>query len=1643
MNSDIVILSDRIKELSHTKGQGAFVLDGELAGFSPFGDYYQYGDVVYYAATDGTNYEVGSGEYRQNGSDNELTRFPLRSSALDSGPYYLNGDSASGPTRGQQGYFYPLYLTKSAAMAVAGATSVHTHTFSGYHGVTFYMPNNHNGHAKPAGLSGVNYVASGQPFDFPDFGIKEVYVTYPGKYSVFTGYGISGYREPQTSGVAFWGSEQLLNYDADMMWSDERSNLGISQTNPQFAIDVGGDRGYSQVRASGFFGGGSGVYFSGGQPLPQDNTKTASGGRQLEPFFRNELDSTTGTNAIFYLSGIVNERICSLKQEKGTIYSGPPSGCEDAGCSPDYPTFRFLTLEDIPDLSSLYVVQDKAMVGINPATLGEGTISLYKESGVITYSDRLRYTGGRLGIGTTAPNYTLDVFDGNAGVSGNVFIDGDIYTTLNGNVHSSGGVFARTNSYFGNDVTVSGNLFVKGTTTYNDSTNVTIQDKQLELASTSGNDSSANADHLVDDGGLVVRSSGTGAVDTGDKKWTWRNATNTWTAATSNNEKLGITASGMIFNDGSAVSGAYRAGSGLSLLEAGQTFAIGNMFKIGAIDSGNAGSDGNYVTDLIHQADEIGFSGVQGISVYGSGTTNNVLELNIDASGLSGVLEYTINNSAAGYAGWKFHHPGTSVDAVGSNELLTISGVSGIVTKYIPSTNNLIVSPDALSGVLQGKIDGVSGAVVNSGNFLLDKIVDSGVLVSGFALNFTNASGDLLSERASGLISLSGNFLRDQIYASGNHMSGVFNYRLSNLTVSNFHADSIVTASEGLTTNHTDALIPTASAVKAYVDANGGGGGGGGSSYNGFKLGVSDSGVGPTDLIGSEEAIIISGVSGVQTRYIEGSNTVLIDAVSISGLLVSDYTDMFNDSTDMINASGMKVSGVAAAVSGITKLHDQQLIALSGELFGKVSVDYHLNPASIATSGERIDGSELSDSIVPTTKAVVRYVQEHVSSSGSPGITLNAGSGLTKVGNDIHMDINGSGQLKHLIFPDNYGVRLGFNAGHAGPILNNEHHYSVFIGGNAGGGSGYQIDNTILIGQDAGYRAKALTASVVIGMDAGSGIADSAYNSFLGYKTATLASGSDYNFGFGHRAGFGLTNATKCHFMGQDALHGSYDVNHVNAFGSQAGSGAVNTDDTNMIGRNAGLSASGVNYANLIGNGAGGVSSGINFSNFIGMGAGSYVSHMPESVGIGRNALNKASGAFVNAIGYQNGAASSGSDYSNFMGYEAGYALESGCVGMNLIGYRAGVHHSGLYVNAIGWQAGYSASGMHQANMMGVDAGYESSGRISASTRRGVHEIYLGSRAGYRQFSKGYNIAIGADAGREAQQPDTTISIGYNAGRGAYDSHEDVSIGKYAATGTQGTKDNVFIGVSAGVASSGCENNVSIGAFTTAYSSGTLNSVYLGSYAGQHRGWELAWRNTHNIILGYAAGQEGKGSYNTLIGSHAGNTKALTKAIVIIHNDDSASYATGRTDWISSSEVSPDEYTVTLGESFYAYGDNTRLGKKPSSVTDFDGDMLNVAATSNTTVNIKTEMHSSADTTDQIQAATDTTGKTNTIVNSHGFLQIPVASSTSGSGTDKQFFLANGSEIKRALGVVCIYQHYWWYYDGSRWKRQTAGFINV
>jgi hypothetical protein len=80
-NGDIrFFLSDRVKELSYTVGIGNFALEGAARGFSSFDSQYEYDDYLFYAITDGVNYEVGSGQYILDGSQNALVRFPLKTS---------------------------------------------------------------------------------------------------------------------------------------------------------------------------------------------------------------------------------------------------------------------------------------------------------------------------------------------------------------------------------------------------------------------------------------------------------------------------------------------------------------------------------------------------------------------------------------------------------------------------------------------------------------------------------------------------------------------------------------------------------------------------------------------------------------------------------------------------------------------------------------------------------------------------------------------------------------------------------------------------------------------------------------------------------------------------------------------------------------------------------------------------------------------------------------------------------------------------------------------------------------------------------------------------------------------------------------------------------------------------------------------------------------------------------------------------------------------------------------------------------------------------------------------------------------------------------------------------------------------------
>jgi hypothetical protein len=264
----MIKLSDRVKEISYTVGTGNLALEGAVVGFSSFGSNYNYNDYLFYAITDGTSYEVGSGQYILSGSTNTLRRFPLKSSN------------------------------------------------------------------------------SNQLVNFPQ-GLKEVYVTYPATHSVYMGSGVSNYNTPVNSGVAFWATSNIVNYDSNFIWDSTNERLGIRKSNPQYAIDIGGSAQNSSIQSSGFYVGKSGVYFP-----PQNNEDVAyTGGRQLVHFDPNQLGDAN-INAIIELSGSIDNVFLLKRQNAGLVFAGPPSGCTPP-CSPALPAFRPLILKDIEEMVTL------------------------------------------------------------------------------------------------------------------------------------------------------------------------------------------------------------------------------------------------------------------------------------------------------------------------------------------------------------------------------------------------------------------------------------------------------------------------------------------------------------------------------------------------------------------------------------------------------------------------------------------------------------------------------------------------------------------------------------------------------------------------------------------------------------------------------------------------------------------------------------------------------------------------------------------------------------------------------------------------------------------------------------------------------------------------------------------------------------------------------------------------------------------------------------------------------------------------------------------------------------------------------------------------------------------------------------------
>ena len=291
-----ILLYDRIKEITHITGTSDIILEGAAAGFSAFLDYIPLSGDSFYAITDGSKYEVGSGTLYQDGSYIKISRNSVRSSESDN--------------------------------------------------------------------SKVSFINNG---------VKEVYATYPGAFGVVSN-PLDTPQVSRESGIAYWTGAQTLDSDGEFVWNETDGRLGINTSNPISSVHIGGDNQSSELRVSGITLGASGIDFV-------EVGVGYSTGRQREPFFRNRLSEMA--SGILELSGVVKEEIHFKHQTAGT-FLGVTSGVCPAECGDNHPVFRTLEVDDIPNLSGLYVTEDQH------ADKALGNIAFYKEDKHITYSDSLR-----------------------------------------------------------------------------------------------------------------------------------------------------------------------------------------------------------------------------------------------------------------------------------------------------------------------------------------------------------------------------------------------------------------------------------------------------------------------------------------------------------------------------------------------------------------------------------------------------------------------------------------------------------------------------------------------------------------------------------------------------------------------------------------------------------------------------------------------------------------------------------------------------------------------------------------------------------------------------------------------------------------------------------------------------------------------------------------------------------------------------------------------------------------------------------------------------------------------------------------------------------------------------------------------------
>ena len=249
-------------------------------------------------------------------------------------------------------------------------------------------------------------------------------------------------------------------------------------------------------------------------------------------------------------------------------------------------------------------------------------------TGDLSYDETTATNSRITGVSTTTDLIVTQNADVAGIISATTFVGaltGDVTGNVTGNVTGDvtgnliGGITGNTTvsgiATFSDDVVISGNLTVDGTTTTVNSTTLTVDDKNIELASTA-----SPSDATADGGGITLKG------DT-DHTWNWVDATDAWTSS----EHINIV-SGKVYRvngtevlSATQVHGATIGGtSSGDIVTIDGTQTLSNKTLNATTISGNLVPSANNTYDLGSSANRFANVYANDIDMSNEGSTNNV-----------------------------------------------------------------------------------------------------------------------------------------------------------------------------------------------------------------------------------------------------------------------------------------------------------------------------------------------------------------------------------------------------------------------------------------------------------------------------------------------------------------------------------------------------------------------------------------------------------------------------------------------------------------------------------------------------------------------------------------------------------------------------------------------------------------------------------------------------------------------------------------------------------------------------------------------------------------------------------------------------------------------------------------------------------